>query len=79
MRVLLQSRVADELRGRVYSAYQGAVTVADFVALGAGGVLVELIGPRATLAAAGVGCVLAVLLGLPALRRPGVRRSAPVA
>jgi predicted MFS family arabinose efflux permease len=69
MRVLLQSRVPDELRGRVYSAYQGIVTVSDFVALAAGGVLVSLIGPRQTLAVAGVGCIVAVLLGLPGVRR----------
>jgi len=69
MRVLLQSRVADALRGRVYSAYQGALTVADFVALAAGGALVELIGPRETLALAGIGCLLASLAGVPALRR----------
>ena len=69
MRVLLQSRVADALRGRVYSAYQGALTVADFVALAAGGALVELIGPRNTLALAGVGCLVASLIGLPAVRR----------
>jgi MFS family permease len=78
MRVLLQARVPDELRGRVYSAYQGAVTIADFVALAAGGILVEVIGPRPTLAVAGVGCILAVLLGLPALRgRARVERGAP--
>jgi predicted MFS family arabinose efflux permease len=68
MRVLLQARVADALRGRVYSAYQGALTVADFLALAAGGVLVELIGPRETLAVAGIGCLAAALVGLPALR-----------
>lgn len=77
MRVLLQARVVDELRGRVYSAYQGVVTLADFVALGAGGLLVELVGPRRTLAVAGIGCVLAALLGLPAVRRSQLRPGAP--
>jgi predicted MFS family arabinose efflux permease len=67
MRTLLQARVADAVRGRAYSGYQAAVTVADFAALAVGGALVELLGARATLVAAGAGCLLAGLAGLPAL------------
>lgn len=74
MRTLLQARVADALRGRAYSGYQAVATVADFGALAAGGALVELLGPRTTLAVAGVGCVAAALAGVPALREPRGRR-----
>jgi MFS family permease len=69
MRVLMQARVPDELRGRAYAAYQGMAAPADFVALALGGVLVQLAGPRATFAIAGVGTLLAVAAGLPAIRR----------
>lgn len=71
MRVLLQARVADELRGRVYAATQASYTVADFVALGAGGALVQLLGARWTLGVAGGGCLAMVAASLPALRRAG--------
>jgi MFS family permease len=69
MRVLLQGRVPDALRGRAYAAFQGLVAPADFAALALGGVLVALIGPRPTFAVAGGGCVLAVLAVLPTMRR----------
>lgn len=69
MRVSLQARVADHLRGRVYAAAQAAYTVADFVALALGGVLVQLVGARWTVGVAGAGCLLSVGYGLPAVRR----------
>ena len=72
MRVLLQARVVDALRGRVYSAYQASISLADFSALAAGGVLIQLFGPRWTLALAGGGCTLIALYGLPAVRRAHV-------
>ena len=63
MRVLVQARVADQLRGRVYSAYQGGVWAANFIALAAGGVVVELVNPRGTFALAGIGALLAGAIG----------------
>lgn len=69
MRVLLQSRVDEALRGRVYAAYQGSLSVAEFAALALGGVLVQLVGARWTLAVAGGGCTLIGLYGLPVVRR----------
>jgi ENTS family enterobactin (siderophore) exporter len=69
MRVLLQSRVEEALRGRVYAAYQGALSVADFSALAIGGALIQLIGARWTLALAGAGCLAIGLSGLPTVRR----------
>jgi MFS family permease len=68
-RVLLQSRVEDALRGRVYAAYQACLSIADFTALAAGGALIQLVGARWTLALAGGGCLLVGLCGLPAVRR----------
>jgi predicted MFS family arabinose efflux permease len=68
MRTLLQARVADTVRGRAYSGYQAVTTVADFAALAAAGALVEVLGPRTTLAVAGAGCVTAALAGVPAIR-----------
>ncbi|HEY8583857.1 MAG TPA: MFS transporter [Capillimicrobium sp.] len=69
MRVLLQARVEERVRGRAYSAFQGVMTIGDFAAFAAGGALVELLGARETLLLAGVGCVAAGLLGSPAARR----------
>ncbi|HSJ99081.1 MAG TPA: MFS transporter [Myxococcota bacterium] len=74
IRIVLQDRVEERMRGRAYGGFQGFMTIADFVALASGGVLVELIGSRATLLLAGLGCVVAGLLGLPALRPARGRR-----
>jgi MFS family permease len=63
MRVLVQVRVEDHLRGRVYSAYQGGVTAANFIAIAAGGAVVELISPRGSFAAAGIGALIAGGIG----------------
>jgi predicted MFS family arabinose efflux permease len=63
MRVLVQARVADHLRGRVYSAYQGGITAANFMAIAAGGAVVELSSPRGTFAAAGIGALAAGAIG----------------
>jgi MFS family permease len=69
MRVLMQGRVPDALRGRAYAAFQGVTAPADFLALALGGVLVQLIGPRPTFALAGAGTLVVVVLVLPAMRR----------
>jgi predicted MFS family arabinose efflux permease len=63
MRVLVQARVADHLRGRVYSAYQGGVTAANFIAIAAGGAVVELVSPRGTFLIAGLGALAAGAIG----------------
>lgn len=77
MRIVMQDRVEERLRGRAYGAYSGAMTIADFAAFAAGGVLVELLGARGTLLFAGCGCLVAALLGTPALRRRRERPYAP--
>jgi MFS family permease len=69
MRVLLQGRVPDALRGRAYAAFQGLTAPSDFAALALGGVLVQLVGPRSTFAIAGVGVLVAVIAMLPVVRR----------
>ncbi len=69
MRVLIQSRVADELRGRAYSAYHGGITVVEFLAYASGGALIEMLGPRGTFAAAGAGALAAGAVGMLVLRR----------
>jgi MFS family permease len=55
--------VADHLRGRVYSAYQGGVTAANFIAIAAGGAVVELVSPRGTFLIAGLGALAAGAIG----------------
>jgi predicted MFS family arabinose efflux permease len=77
MRVLLQARATDALRGRAYAAFQGLLVPAEFAALAVGGVLVEVIGPRATFAVAGLATLGAVALSVPALRRSETPAPAP--
>jgi MFS family permease len=80
MRVLIQARVPDELRGRAYSAYHGGITVVEFLAFASGGVLVELLGPRGTFAVAGLGALAAGALGWLRLRAAsGSARRPPAA
>jgi MFS family permease len=69
VRVLLQSRVEEALRGRVYAGYQALLSIADFAALAVGGALIQLVGARGTLGIAGGGCLLVGLGGLPVVRR----------
>jgi predicted MFS family arabinose efflux permease len=69
MRVLLQGRVPDALRGRAYAAFQGVVAPADFIALALGGALIQLVGPRPTFALAGAGTLVAVAAVVPTMRR----------
>jgi MFS family permease len=69
MRVLIQARVPDRIRGRVYSAYHGGMTVVEFLAYAGGGVLVQLVGARGTFGVAGVGALAAALVGAVVLAR----------
>jgi hypothetical protein len=69
VRALITVRVPEAIHGRAFAAYNAARNAAEIGALGAGGVLVEALGPRAALAVAGLFPVLAAAAGLTALRR----------
>ena len=73
LRALLTARVPAALHGRAFAAYNAARNTAELGAVGAGGVLVSALGPRAALLLAGLGPVLAAAAGLAALRRRGSR------
>ena len=85
LRALLTARVPEALHGRAFAAYNAARNTAELGAVGAGGVLVTALGPRAALLLAGLGPVLAAAAGLAALRRrvgsnepvPAHQRSVP--
>ena len=68
LRTLLTVRVPDAVHGRAFAAYNAARNVAELGAVGAGGVLVTVLGPRAALLLAGLGPIVAALAGLSALR-----------
>jgi hypothetical protein len=61
--------VAKDLHGRVSAAYNAARNTAELAALGAGGILVSAVGPRPALLIAGLGPVVAGLVGLAWLGR----------
>jgi MFS family permease len=69
-RTLIQERVPDRLHGRAFAAYNAMRNGAELVALAGGGVLVAVIGARATLAIAGGVSVAVALAGLALYRRP---------
>jgi MFS family permease len=69
-RTLIQERVPNRLHGRAFAAYNGMRNGAELVALAGGGVLVTVIGARATLAIAGGVSVAVALVGLVLYRRP---------
>ena len=77
LRTLIQRRVPDRLHGRAFAAYNAARNTAEVAALGAGGVLVAALGPRAALVLAGAGSMLAAAAGLAALRRAPRRKITP--
>ena len=70
LRTLIQQRVPSAAHGRAFAAYSAARNTAELAALGAGGVLVGLLGAQAALLLAGLGPVVFGLLGLAALRAP---------
>lgn len=69
LRTLIAARVPGAAHGRAFAAYGAARNGAEMLALVAGGVLVGAVGPRAAIVIAGVGPVLAALVGLAALSR----------
>jgi MFS family permease len=69
LRVLLTTRVPEEVQGRAFAAYNAARNAAELSAVAAGGLMVGLLGPRLALLIAGLGPVLAALVGLGLLRR----------
>lgn len=71
LRALLAVRVPEAVHGRAFAAYNAARSTAELGAVGAGGVLVDAVGPRAALLLAGVGPILAATAGLTALRARG--------
>src|SRR3954451_23256269 len=60
-RTMIHERVPASAHGRAFAAYAALRNGAELAALGLGGVLVALVGARATLAAAGVGTALVAL------------------
>ena len=71
LRALLTARVPEAVHGRAFAAYNAARNTAELGAVGAGGVLVSALGPRAALLLAGLGPIVAAVAGLTALRRRG--------
>jgi hypothetical protein len=69
LRALIAARVPVAVHGRAFAAYNAARNVAELGAVGAGGVLVSALGPRAALVLAGVGPIVAATAGLTALRQ----------
>jgi Na+/melibiose symporter-like transporter len=68
VRALVTLRVPEAVHGRAFAAYNAVTSVAEVAALAGGGVLVGALGPRAALVVAGLGPIVAALLGLTALR-----------
>ena len=73
LRTLFTARVPDRLHGRAFAAYNAARNTAELAAIGAGGLLVNALGPRGALVIAGLGPLVAAAAGLTGLRgrRPG--------
>jgi hypothetical protein len=68
LRTLITARVPDAVHGRAFAAYNAARNTAELVAVGAGGPLVNALGPRSALMLAGLGPLMAAAAGLTALR-----------
>jgi hypothetical protein len=73
LRSLITVRVPTALQGRAFAAYHAARNTAELAAVGAGGVLVTALGPRAALVLAGLGPVVAAAAGLAGLREGRLR------
>ncbi len=78
IRTVIQERVPERLHGRAFAAYNGLRNTAELGALGAGGVLVSVLGAQVALLGAGLGCVVAGLGGLVLMQRRGVSAPGPV-
>jgi MFS family permease len=70
LRTLIHERVPDALRGRAFAGYNAARNAAELGALGAGGVLIGLIGAQSALLLAGVVPLAIGLAGLLFLIQP---------
>jgi MFS family permease len=68
LRALLTTRVPEAVHGRAFAAYNAARNTAELGAVGLGGVAVSALGPRAALAIAGLGPIVAALWGARKLR-----------
>jgi MFS family permease len=77
LRALIAVRVPEAVQGRAFAAYNAARNTAELGAVGAGGVLVSALGPRAALVLAGLGPILAATAGLTALRQRAGTASRP--
>jgi MFS family permease len=69
---ILQRRTPDEVRSRVVGALEAATLIALAISLTAGGPIVDLLGPRAAYYVGGITTVLAALIILGPMRRPGL-------
>ena len=69
---ILQRRTPDEVRSRVVGALEAATLIALAISLTAGGPIVELLGPRAAYYVGGVTTLIAGLIALVPMRRPGL-------
>ncbi len=69
LRALLTVRVPEVVHGRAFAAYNAARNTAELGAVGAGGLLVSALGPRAALLLAGLGPILAATAALTALQQ----------
>jgi len=76
-RSLIHLRVPDAMHGRAFAGYNALRNTAELGAFAAGGLLVNTIGPRGTLAYAGGLSALVGLLGLLALLRTRGRVALP--
>ncbi len=78
LRTLIHQRVPDAQRGRAFAGYNAARNAAELAAIGAGGVLVGVVGARAAMALSGA-VPLVLALGaaayLKVLNTPMTRRS----
>jgi predicted MFS family arabinose efflux permease len=67
--VVVQERAPDGARGRVRAASDGIMSAAYALSLAAGGIVVDVLGPRGTYLLGGIGVVTAGAMALAALRR----------
>ena len=74
IRTVIAQRVPRARHGRAFAAYNAARNAAEVGALAAGGLLVTALGARGALVIAGLGPVVAAVLGLAALRQRRERR-----
>jgi hypothetical protein len=77
LRALIAVRVPEAVHGRAFAAYNAARNIAELGAVGAGGVLVSALGPRAALVLAGLGPMVAAAAGLMICPRDGLAAASP--